>query len=179
MNDKLSIKDIIFFVVILLIVIGCVVGKIQTDKAKSVQEIENAAKRIVGVHIKGEVKNEGYYELPYGSRIKDAIKIAGGETALSDISSINLAQKLIDGEEVIIPAKSTQNKTSGSKKLININTADAKELCMLEGIGESTANEIIEYRKKHGNFKSTKDLTKITGIGSSKYQKIKDSITVG
>lgn len=179
LNDKLTIKDIIFFVIIILIVIGCVVGKIQTDKAKTLEEQKQMANMVVGIHIKGEVKNEGYYELPYGSRVKDAIKKAGGETALSDISSVNLAQKLTDGEEIIIPAKSTDKKTSSNKNLININTAGVKELCTLEGIGESTANEIIAYRNKHGNFKNIKDLTKITGIGSSKFLKIKENITIG
>ena len=133
-------------------------------------------KKIVGIDIKGEVVAPGYYELEYESRVKDAIKVAGGETENADLSGINLAMKLADGEEIIIPAK-TKGEKSHSEK-ININTADMYTLCKLDGIGEATASDIIEYRNEKGGFKNITDLKKIKGIGVKKFNKIKDKITV-
>lgn len=165
--------------------------------------------QILGVHIKGEVKNPGYYELEYGSRIKDAIEKAGGETPDANLNSINLAMKIIDGQEIVvesIPVADTQtgqyseeSQTKASESMddysaetkitaadsvndtsekININTADISLLCELEGIGESIAGAIIEYRNANGNFKSVEELKNVKGIGDAKFEKIKYCITV-
>ncbi len=131
--------------------------------------------KIVGIDIKGEVVAPGYYELEYGSRIKDAIMSAGGETEKADISSVNLATKLVDGEEIIIPSAESDARKSS---LININTADMYKLCKLDGIGESIAGKIIDYRAQNGKFKKIDDLKKVDGIGKQKFDKIKDKITV-
>lgn len=134
-------------------------------------------RKIVGIHIKGEVSAPGYYELEYGSRVKDAILAAGSETKDAELSEINLAMNLSDGEEIVIPKKS-DSKTSNNSNLININTADMYRLCKLDGIGESIAADIIDYRAKNGIFKTVNDLKKVKGIGSSKFNAIKDKITV-
>ena len=83
---------------------------------------------------------------------------------------------LVDGEEIVIPAK-TENNDSGTG-LININTADMYKLCKLDGIGESTATKIINYRVENGGFKSIEELKKVKGIGTRKFNEIKDKITV-
>lgn len=138
---------------------------------------------IVGVHVKGEVNVPGYYELSYGSRVKDAIDYAGGKTANADIDNINLAMKLIDGQELIIAAKETKEsakvpETETETKKINLNEADMYTLCQLDGIGEETAGAILEYRARKGAFKSIDELKKVKGIGQSKLDAIKDEITV-
>ena len=134
-------------------------------------------RKIVGIHIKGEVSAPGYYELEYGSRVKDAILAAGSETKDAELSGINLAMNLSDGEEIVIPKKSDLS-TSNNSKLININTADMYKLCKLDGIGESSAASIVDYRAKNGVFKTVNDLKKVKGIGNSKFNAIKDKITV-
>ena len=134
-------------------------------------------RKIVGIHIKGEVSAPGYYELEYGSRVKDAILAAGSETKDAELAEINLAMNLSDGEEIVIPKKTDLNTVSDSS-LININTADMYKLCKLDGIGESIAASIIDYRAKNGVFKTVNDLRKVKGIGNSKLNAIKDKITV-
>ena len=174
MNEKLTYKDIIFFVVIILIAIGCLIGEARFDKKKTADSTTET-KKIVGIHIKGEVNSPGYYELEYGNRIKDAVIVSGGFTKNADSNAINLAEKLKDGEEIIIPSSADSTEKSG---LVNLNTADMFTLCSLDGVGESTAAQIINYRTKHGKFKSVSELKNIDGIGSAKYNSLKEMVTV-
>ena len=177
---KESIKGIIIWgLVILTVGIGAFIS-MQENKEKEGQAI-------VGIHIKGEVQNPGYYEFSYGSRIKDAIEKAGGKTENADVDKINLAQRLRDGEEIVIPTKEKEvsvltdspvpeeNKDTGK---VNLNTADVNELCTLDGVGEETASRIIDYRKKNGMFSKIEELKNIGGIGEAKFQKVKDKISV-
>lgn len=175
MKEKLNLKDIIFFVIIFLMVVGCVAGKLYTDykDGKEAQSIQ--AERIVGIHIKGEIKNSGYYELPFGSRVKDAVEKAGGTTENADIDSVNLARKLSDGEELIIPKLMTKEEKEAAGK-ININTASKSLLTSLHGIGDITAEKIIEYRKEKGRFNKIEELKKVDGVSSDKFEKIKNDI---
>ena len=139
---------------------------------------KNSADMIVAVHIKGEVKNPGYYEFDYGKRVKDAIEKAGGTTKNADLSDINLAAKLRDGDEIIIPAKGETSSDTVSEYAVNINTADLSLLCTLDGIGADTAKAIIAYRTNCGGFSKVEDLKKVDGIGDAKFNAIKDKITV-
>lgn len=154
------------------------------------------------IYITGAIKNEGVYELEENSRIADIIEKAGGLTEESNINELNLACILQDGMKIHIPKKGEniyekienensyitrddkdlknsvnvdKNKTTNK---ININTATQKELETLPGIGKSTALNIINYRNENGKFKSVEDIKKVSGIGDSKYSKIKDLIKV-
>lgn len=177
MKEKLSLKDIIFFLIIFLMVIACVAGKLYTDHKDKKEAEKLNAQRIVGIHIKGEIENSGYYELPYGSRVKDAIEKAGGSTENADTDSINLAEKLTDGEEVIIPKIMTKEEKQKTGK-ININTASKAVLATLRGIGNQTAEKILEYREEKGRFRSIEELKNIDGISSAKFEDIKNSIVI-
>ena len=164
-----KVRDTILLIAVIVVAaIICVTSVVKEKK----QEVE----MIVGIHIKGEVNSPGYYELDYGSRVKDAIDCAGGKTEKADIDSINLAEKLVDGQEIIISKKNEGILEESGK--INLNKADMYTLCQLDGIGEATANDIIEYRTKNGGFKTIDDLKKIKGIGQAKFDQIKDSIIV-
>ena len=175
---KLNRSDIIFYLIIMLLALGCVLGTIYSKTIDEKQE-KAAEEKLIGIHIKGEVKNSGYYELQYGSRIKDAIKMAGGATDNADMDAINLAQKLFDGEEIVISSKMTdKEKTSINTTKININTATVSQLCTLHGIGVITAEKIINYREKNGGFKKAEELKKIEGLNASKFEDIKDKIFV-
>ena len=130
--------------------------------------------------------------LESGARIVDAIEAAGGETDEADLTKLNLAYILNDGEKIKVPKKgeeqqeyitstsgletSEENKTESQK--ININTANLEELTKLPGIGEATANKIISYRKETGKFKTIEDLKNVPGIGNSKFDNLKDMITI-
>lgn len=171
------IKDIAFFCILIITAVVCIVIKYNAEKEQT--EIQKTAEKvIVGFHIKGEVVNPGYYELDYGCRVKDAIKVAGGETENADTDAINLAEKLTDGQELVIPSidQKANAKRDGDK--ININTAGKYELTSLYGIGDTLAEQIISYRESNGKFKTINDLKKISGIGASKFEKFKNDITV-
>lgn len=165
---KPLIKHISFWILIAVFALVCVL----INKSS----LKKEEKMIVGVHVAGEVNAPGYYELPYGSRIKDALNYAGGEKKSADIEKVNLAMKLRDGEKIEIPKKGEDKEDASGK--ININTADLYQLCKLEGIGEKMASRIIAYRTQKGNFKNIDELKKVKGIGTENFNIIKNDITV-
>lgn len=146
----------------------------------------------IGVYISGEIKKEGVYYLDKDARVANLIDIAGGLTEKADISKINPAQKLNDSDKIIVPEKkyndesstidegfndeSSQNESSINDK-ININTATKDELTTLNGIGEATANKIINYRKNNP-FKEIEDIMNVPGIGEAKFNNIKEDICI-
>jgi len=148
----------------------------------------------ITVHVAGAVKKPGVLKMPAGSRISEAIELAGGTLANADTSLLNLAESLTDGQKISIPFKdeiipaTTQNglgKTephpstySGAKFPINLNTATMEELMALPDIGEVRAKDIITYRNEHNGFKKKEDITNVKGIGKGIFDKIKDLIYI-
>ena len=133
------------------------------------------------VYVCGAVNKPGVYALPAGSRVYEAVELAGGLTEDADERAVNQAEILRDGMQVTVFTKSEallQNENPAGAK-VNINTAGASELMRLTGIGESRAQDIIAYRKEHGAFAVPEDLMKVPGIKEAVYEKIKDDITVG
>ena len=141
------------------------------------------------VEIKGQVKNPDVYTLDENSIINDLITLAGGVTENADLSSINRAKKLQNHEMIYIADKNeasiAQNSMADpsehsvmSESLAAINTAEAEQLKTLNGIGDSKAKSIIEYREQNGGFKSIEEIKNVTGIGEKMFEKIKDNITV-
>ena len=163
----------------------------------SIEENVTEAEEIL-VHVSGCVKEEKIVSLPDGSRVNDAIEAAGGLTKEADLSNINLAYILEDGEKIYIPKKGeeipennsssmlspstsvTSSSSSSSKNTskVNINKATEAELETIPGIGPSTALKIINYRNENGKFKSIEDVKNISGIGDAKYEKMKNYITI-
>ena len=149
----------------------------------------------VTVHIKGEVSKPGLYELSKGSRVSDALEAAGGGTEDTDIERINLAEKIVDGQEVIFPAKgqtadvaatAVPRTSSGGGKApasntvqaVNINTAGRDELMSLPGIGASYADRIIGFRTEFGGFARPEEIMRVKGISRGVYDGIKEYIKV-
>ncbi len=169
MKEKSLLSDIVFYVFILIAIVIIVISQ-------SCSRTENI-KKIVAVHVKGAVNAPGYYELEYGKRIKDAIAAAGGELKNADLFEINIARILVDGEEIIVPF-AEENDGYEEDQPVNINTADLYRLCKLEGISESLAVEIIDYRTENGPFSKIEDLKEVNGIGDVRFNTIKNNITV-
>ncbi len=165
------------------------------ELAEDLEDAKNEKEEVIYVHICGQVVSSGVYSLKKESRVNDLVKMAGGFTDEASTDYVNLAQKLIDGEQIYIPSKeevlemdlyskinvSTENseeKETISNK-VNINTADKSQLMTLTGIGEAKAEAIIQYREEHGGFRSVEELKQIEGIKDGVFNKIKDKIIVG
>jgi len=137
------------------------------------------------VYICGAVKESKVITLTENSRICDAIDAVGGLTTEADLTNINLAYILEDGEKIYIPKKGEEiqdtsilfNNSSSSNK-ININNATQTELETIPGIGPTTALKIINYRNENGKFFKIEDIKNVSGIGDSKFNSIKEYITI-
>lgn len=186
-------------IVVLVIVLGLVVSMIknggqeeanaQAEEA-TVSTEETAA--MIYVDVGGEVKDPSVVELPDGSRVTDAITAAGGLTEQADLTDINRAAFVSDGEKIYIPSQVSELEDDGlsageggdggtaksSDARININTADSTQLQELTGVGPATAEKIIDYRKQNGRFQSIEDIKNVSGIGDKTYEKLKDHIKV-
>ena len=147
------------------------------------------------VDIKGEVLHPGVYEFSCESRVQEVIKKAGGFTEEADETKINLAQKITDQMQMIVPnvhskqedgltegnsekGNSTNTSVSNSKQgTININTATLEELQTIKGIGKKKAEAILQYRKEHGSFRTKEDLLQVKGIGKKALEAIESQVT--
>lgn len=163
------------------------------ETANAAAEIRNAGSDTVLVHICGEVRTPGVYELTADSRICDVLLLAGGFTADADTEAVNMAAGIEDGMQIVIPTETdrTQEMTGNSSdrtgetaagktesQLVNINTADKETLMSLPGIGAGKAEAVIAYREAGGVFKDIKDIMLVDGIKEGVYAKIKDKICV-
>ena len=201
LGDRKTLVRIISIVLILLVAVILRIHDeskaditIETEDAANEVEYSEEDKRedavplqVLFVDIGGAVENPGVYEVAKDTRLFEVIEMAGGLTEDADADRVNRASFVEDGQKIIIPEKgsdiagdpasaSAAPGDSGSG-LININTATADELKTLSGIGDVTAEKIIEYRSSK-SFKSKEDIMSVDGIGSKTYEKIKDRITV-
>lgn len=174
--------------------------EILIENNKTEDEINNEETNEIVIHITGEVNNPGIIKLKEGSRIEDAIEKAGGLTENADISNVNLAYILDDGIKIKIPS-SLDNKdmeddeiiteengeniieniassSSVNSSKININKATEEELKNLPGIGLELAARVVKYRTENGKFSNIEEIKNVSGIGDSKFEKIKELISV-
>ncbi len=182
-------------IIIISIIIYYMTQKIGNDEIiieniESIEE-EEVIEEKIAIHMTGCVKNPGIIELKEGERIDDAIQLAGGLTEEADLTNVNLAYKVEDGQKIYIPSihdieekeiiqenqegiLSEENETGK----VNINTAKQTELETLPGIGPTIALRIIEYRKENGEFTDIEELKEIEGIGEAKWEQIKDFVEI-
>lgn len=136
----------------------------------------------VFVDVQGAVKKPGVYELPLGSRVYTALEAAGGLLDNARGERVNQAGVLADGQQIYIPMEGEDQPAADlmqeSDERVNINTADAKELTGLPGIGESRAADIIAYREANGGFTAVEDIMQVSGIKDALFEKIKDKIKI-
>lgn len=152
-----------------------------------IQEIPTAATESVTtlliINVAGKVKNPGVYQLPPGSRVVDALEAAGQQLKGVDISDINLARVLVDGEQILIGSNRTVSGKVAARKItidnpLDINRATIAQLDTLPGIGPVTAQRIIDYRTKAGRINAVDELKKISGLGGVKFEEIKALLRV-
>lgn len=189
------------FILLCVLLLGCVLTSIAVEfftneKPAPVISAQTQAKskeQLITVYVSGAVARPGLYELPAGIRAQEAVEAAGGFTEAANQEKVNLAKKLKDGSQVNVPALKVSKKaiagtnasagkaSIGSQQkqagLININTASITELDSLPGVGEVTAQRIVEYRQLH-SFTRIEDIMQVKGIGEAKFNKMKDRLTV-
>jgi competence protein ComEA len=153
--------------------------------------IANPTVSEVVVEIRGEVRAAGVYRLPEDARVGDLLEAAGGANENADLTSLNLARRLVDAEQIVIlPRRSAtplgpdkvapgSDSPQGVTYRVNINTASSAELESLPGIGPVIADRIVEYRINHGPFTDISDLTRVDGISDNLLADIRSLITVG
>lgn len=147
--------------------------KFQADQAP-----QGPATGDVVVHVAGAVRRPGVYRLPAGSRVIDAVERAGGATVDALPDSLNLAARLADGQQVVVPARNGLSSTAaaGGDGPISLGTATASQLDEIDGIGPVTAQLIIDYRDSRGGISSIEELDKISGIGPATMSALRDSL---
>ncbi len=147
------------------------------------------------VDIKGEVLRPGVYEFSCESRLQEVIKKAGGFTEEADQTKINLAQKITDQMQIVVPnlrskqegevteensgkgSSSSTNPSHSKQGTVNINAATLEELQTIKGIGKKKAEAILQYRKEHGPFRTKEDLLQVKGIGKKALEAIESQVT--
>ena len=132
------------------------------------------------IDVDGAVKKPGIVRLPEGSRVFEAVELAGGLSSDADTSSVNMASELNDGEKIYIPGKTETKGTTAALRngMININTADFEILQNLNGVGPATAERIIQHRNAYGKFNKIEDIKNVSGIGDKTFEKFKTQICV-
>lgn len=146
--------------------------------------------KTVTVYICGAVTSPGVFELPEGSRVKAAVDKAGGFSPKADVISVNLAEVVTDGQQIVIyeqgsdgessssggTVKGKPSGTAASGLPVSINHGSLEALMLLDGIGEKTAQKIMDYRKTQGGFKNVEELKNVPGIGDKKFDQIKNDV---
>ncbi len=163
--------------------------EMQEDDSKKDTVEASGEKSHIKVYIAGQVKYPGVIELIEGSRLSEAVELAGGLLADADLLRINLALRVKDeamyiipkiGEEIPVPVgvESIDTQAQDEDGKININDADKALLETLPGIGPSRAQGIIEHRERHGHFETISEIKDVTGIGDKIFEGLKDFITI-
>jgi len=134
---------------------------------------------VLVVDVAGRVRHPGLVRLPAGSRVDDALKAAGGALPGTSTTSLNLAAKVQDGQQVLVgEAAAGGGGSSSAPALLDLNTATAQDFDALPGIGPVLADRIVSWRTEHGRFGSVDQLREVSGIGESKFQTLRAKVRV-
>jgi competence protein ComEA len=149
--------------------------------AKAAADAPAAPKAGLVVSVIGRVRSPGLVTVPPGSRVADVLRAAGGADPGADLTAVNLARKVTDGEQLAvgIPAPAAQPGAPESGGKIDLNAASTDQLDTLPGVGEVMAKRIVQWRTEHGGFTKVEQLRDVDGIGESKFEKLRQQVTVG
>ena len=172
---------------------GSTGARATAPKASSVR-VEASGNGTAVVQVAGEVRRPGVYRMRADRRVDDAVRQAGGPTGRADLAGVNLAVKVSDGQQVIVPAAGAAggpaaaggatpaNSSAGAAaapgQKLNLNTAAVEQLDQLDGVGPATAQKIVAYRQAHGGFRSVSELDQVPGIGEKKLAALKERLRV-
>ncbi len=131
------------------------------------------------VHVAGAVRRPGVYRMPAGSRVDDAVSRAGGGSARAQLEAVNLAARLADGQQVVVPEElpgGVGATVGASEGPISLGTATAEQLEEIDGIGPVTAGAIVEFRDEHGGLSSVEQLDQVSGIGPATMESLRSQL---
>jgi competence protein ComEA len=181
-----------------------VVAPLEPVAQPSSAQTSGARREVLVVHVVGAVRRPGLLRLPEGARVADAVARAGGATRRADLAGLNLAAPLVDGIQVLVPARiaatarsaGSEDAASGAAgsdpgaglepdsgtfaplgRKLSLASATAEELDELPGVGPVTAQNILDYRAEHGPFRSVDDLDAVPGIGPARVEQLRDLVT--
>lgn len=187
-KNALALGGFIIFAIIVGLFVSRSESKTDTDNVEgNIQEVEETStENLFFVYVVGAVYKPGVVEVEEGTRLYQVIQKAGGALETADLSKINLASIVKDEQKIIVPyIENKEDKVNdnsanvqASVRLVNINTASEAELQILNGIGASTAKKIVDYRNQNGDFNTVEEIMNVSGIGQSKFDSIKNDITV-
>jgi competence protein ComEA len=167
---------------------GAAAGGAQVARAPASVKIERPASTGALVHVAGAVRQPGVYRLHDGDRVKDAVERAGGARAGADVNAINLAAKVADGQQVVVPRRGAAAPVVGdpgagegavgtaTQSPVSLNSATAAQLDTLDGVGPATAQKILDWRREHGGFRSIDDLGEVPGIGPKRMAALRGKV---
>ena len=132
------------------------------------------------VHVAGAVRRPGLIRVPPDTRVAAALERAGGPTRRADLTLVNLAAKMQDGQQIVVPVRGASPAGAGSPELpgakVNLSTATAEQLDQVDGIGPTLAERIVEYRDAHGGMRSIDELAEVDGIGEKRLTTLRDAL---
>lgn len=126
----------------------------------------------VVVYVSGAVRRPGIVRLRDGDRVADALKAARGALRSADLGAVNLAARVVDGQQVVVPRRAGGGSTGGTSAQLSLSSATSEQLQTLDGIGPGLAQKIIDYRAQHG-FRSVDDLAEVPGIGEKRLEALR------
>ena len=143
----------------------------------------SAGGRSATVHVAGAVRHPGVYELGPGARVQDAVRRAGGARRSANLDAVNLAARVADGQQIVVPAAVATGVVAGADPAavapsapVSLGSATLEQLETLDGVGPATAQKIVAYRTEHGGFRSVDDLANVPGIGPKKLAAMKPHV---
>ncbi len=149
----------------------------------SEEVVESTASSSITVHVAGAVESPGLVTLSEGDRVAHAVAAAGGALAVADLSALNLAAAVDDGDQVTVPVKGEMTAPVGrtgadDEGLVDINHATVADLEALPGVGPVLAQRIFDYREEHGPFATAEDLLDVPGIGEGKLAPLREALVL-
>jgi competence protein ComEA len=173
-----------------VLVVAILLGRLLTPSQDPLQapplaEEAAPAASVLVVDVVGAVRRPGLYRLPAGSRVDDALRKARGATRSADLELVNLAAPLVDGQQVVVPARAVAAAAEpgsaavpAGSAIVHLNSATLEQLDTLPGIGPAMAQRILDYRQQHGAFQSVDELDAVSGIGPARLEQLRPLVAL-
>jgi competence protein ComEA len=187
LSDRRRVLAAVAVAIVVLVLAGRVLHRPAHSAVPSPVRVSVPARTVAAaqlfVNVVGAVRRPGLYRLPAGARVADALARAGGPTRKAQVELVNLAARVADGEQVVVPRRGAGGASVGAGAAgvmpsgpVHLNSATIEQLDALPGVGPVTAQKIVDYRQQHGGFKSIDDLDAVPGIGPARLENLRSLV---